>query len=159
MSRQDRQGARTPADLERKYNFGQAFSNMEQESTRHGEQISNLAQMQSQFMANTNAEFGTQGENVSKAQKDIVALAKRMAAVEGRITTAEQTALEQKKALDDSGLWQTAAEMEISALAQRIFELEQDRAVLYQRIETLEEAVSAISLRLSDLEQGTTASE
>ncbi len=29
MSKQDRQGARTPADLERKYNFGKRFADFE----------------------------------------------------------------------------------------------------------------------------------
>ena len=34
MSKQDRQGARTPAGLDQKYNLGRVFSNQEQENAR-----------------------------------------------------------------------------------------------------------------------------
>lgn len=34
MSKQDRQGARTPAGLDQKYNLGRVFSNQEKENAR-----------------------------------------------------------------------------------------------------------------------------
>lgn len=34
MSKQDRQGARTPAGLDQKYNLGRVFSNQERENAR-----------------------------------------------------------------------------------------------------------------------------
>ena len=43
MSKQDRQGVRLPADLERKYNFGGAFRKQRQDTFLHGEQIASLA--------------------------------------------------------------------------------------------------------------------
>lgn len=47
MSKQDRQGVRTPADLERKYSFGQSFA-------QQGTQISRLEQELAQHELNTN---------------------------------------------------------------------------------------------------------
>lgn len=62
MNKQDRQGVRTPADLERKYNFGRVLSDTEisyeqmlSMLNRQNQMISQLTQTISQFMADTNA--------------------------------------------------------------------------------------------------------
>lgn len=56
MSKQDRQGVRTPADVERKYNLGQ-LAKSEGLSSKEREQINQLNQSFSQFVASTNAKI------------------------------------------------------------------------------------------------------
>ena len=58
MSKQDRQGVRTPVDLERKYSFGQTFN-------RQGTQINQLNQEMSQFMAKTDSAIADLDESVA----------------------------------------------------------------------------------------------
>lgn len=53
MSRQDRQGVRLPADLERKYNFGRMFREQGNKSTRQEEQIASLSKDLASFMDGT----------------------------------------------------------------------------------------------------------
>lgn len=55
MSKQDRQGARTPADLERKYDFGKQFSNTDVSNAKLAAQLNQLSQSFAQYVANTNA--------------------------------------------------------------------------------------------------------
>lgn len=54
MSKQDRQGVRTAAELERKYNLG-ALDNQTKEQSS---EISRLSQTLSQFITTTNAKIG-----------------------------------------------------------------------------------------------------
>lgn len=54
MSKQDRQGVRTAADLERKYEFGD-IGKQSGKLDRYGNQVSQLNQALSQFMVETNA--------------------------------------------------------------------------------------------------------
>lgn len=61
MSKQDRQGVRTPADLERKYNLG----GMENETKQHDEKLSQLNQALSQYMAETNTKISELEEKFS----------------------------------------------------------------------------------------------
>ena len=53
MSKQDRQGVRTAADLERKYNFGEVFGDGAESYAKVTEQLNRLNQTMAQFMANT----------------------------------------------------------------------------------------------------------
>lgn len=55
MSKQDRQGVRTPSDLERKYDFGQLSGNNSHKA--QSEKINQLTQLLSQFMAETTAKL------------------------------------------------------------------------------------------------------
>ncbi len=64
MSKQDRQGARTPADLERRYDLG-GMSIASQNDAKLETQIANLAQMLSQYMADTNAILAELSEQMS----------------------------------------------------------------------------------------------
>ena len=54
MSKQDRQGVRTPADLERKYDLGQ-IDEVRKDNANNASQMSRLNQMFAQYMASTNA--------------------------------------------------------------------------------------------------------
>lgn len=51
MKKQDRQGARTPSDLERKYNLG----SMSEQSGQNSEKLSQLTQALAQYTTETNA--------------------------------------------------------------------------------------------------------
>lgn len=62
MSRQDRQGVRTPADVERKYNLGKVASSQGL-SEKQKMQLDQLNQTLTQFMASTNAKFEQLGNN------------------------------------------------------------------------------------------------
>lgn len=55
MSKQDRQGVRTPADLERKYNFGERFSSSGVSDEQLASRLNKLATSFAQYVANTNA--------------------------------------------------------------------------------------------------------
>lgn len=63
MSKQDRQGVRTPADLERKYELSQ-ISTQKDETSRQSLQINQLSQTLSQFIAKTNSELNSLREHV-----------------------------------------------------------------------------------------------
>lgn len=56
MSKQDRQGVRTPADVERKYNLGRLAA-AQGSPGKQDEQIQQLSQTLAQFMADTNGKF------------------------------------------------------------------------------------------------------
>lgn len=55
MSKQDRQGVRTPADLERKYDFGSKFSDADTSTAKFASQLNQLSATLSQLSAETNA--------------------------------------------------------------------------------------------------------
>ena len=83
MSKQDRQGARTPAQLEQKYNFGETFSKTNESQSSQAYQINQLAQTLALFMASTNATLealtqqtgGVSNALVGAASGDIITLA------------------------------------------------------------------------------------
>lgn len=62
MSKQDRQGVRTPADIERKYNLGD-IGNSTVDLIKHATKLEQLSQTLTQFIANTNAKFEDLGED------------------------------------------------------------------------------------------------
>jgi hypothetical protein len=55
MSKQDRQGVRTPAQLEQKYNFGGESSANQQSFAKLSRQVESLSSMLTQFIGSTNA--------------------------------------------------------------------------------------------------------
>lgn len=57
MSKQDRQGVRTAADLERKYDFGQVFGEGENSYGKLAEQLNRVNQTLAQFTAYANGKF------------------------------------------------------------------------------------------------------
>lgn len=65
MSKQDRQGVRTPADLERKYDFA-GILRQEQNAQSQSEQISRLEQAFSQFTVTVNSEIKKLQEQISE---------------------------------------------------------------------------------------------
>lgn len=69
MSKQDRQGVRTPADLERKYELGQ-ISAQKDTSSKQSNQIAQMSQTLSQFMANVNAEIAALNKSMEKVRNN-----------------------------------------------------------------------------------------
>lgn len=65
MSKQDRQGVRTPQDLERKYNLGSLGGGSGEESA----QTRKLSQLLSQFMADTNNKIRELEDRLNVASK------------------------------------------------------------------------------------------
>ena len=63
MSKQDRQGVRTPADIERKYNLG----DLENQAKQGSEKLNQLTQAFSQFIASVNGK-------IAELQTEVVAL-------------------------------------------------------------------------------------
>lgn len=63
MSKQDRQGARTPADIERKYNLGA----MGEQNKQQSEQLNKLFQSFAQFESDTKAKISELEEKYTSA--------------------------------------------------------------------------------------------
>lgn len=84
MSKQDRQGVRTPADVERKYNLGQLAAaqgmTVEQEMA-----LNQVNQTLSQFMADTNAEIDAlkERDDLQEAVNEALAQAKESGEFDG----------------------------------------------------------------------------
>lgn len=57
MSKQDRQGVRTPAQLEQKYRIGEALSGANNSLSNQERQLNQLTQTLAQFMASTNGQI------------------------------------------------------------------------------------------------------
>ena len=57
MSNQDRQGGRTPADIERKYNLGQMKS-AQGDTSKQDIMINNLTKVLNQYMVDTDLRIG-----------------------------------------------------------------------------------------------------
>lgn len=63
--KQDRQGVRTPTDIERRYNLGR-IDDTERKSTDNASQISRLNQAMAQNMANMNAEIAAMQQSLAE---------------------------------------------------------------------------------------------
>jgi hypothetical protein len=90
MSKQDRQGVRTPTDIERKYDLGQ-LSAARGLSAKQEESLNQMSQTLNQYMATTNAKI-EELEEASKLPEDVL--------TQEDLTGAINTALSQAK---DSG--------------------------------------------------------
>ena len=67
MSKQDRQGARTPANLEQKYSFGRVFSQQERENARQNEEMNQQNLTMKQFISYAST-------TIEQLQKDVAAV-------------------------------------------------------------------------------------
>lgn len=70
MSKQDRQGVRTPADVERKYNLGQLAA-ARGESQKQELALSQLTQTVNQYMASNNGNIENLNKDISNLNDDI----------------------------------------------------------------------------------------
>lgn len=106
MSKQDRQGVRSPAELERKYSFGQVFSNQDETNARQSKEIEQMAKAMSGNTSSTNfaitqinarlsaveqaiAELPESPANIATLETTVAALETRLAAVETTLLSLE----------------------------------------------------------------------
>ncbi len=122
--RQDRQGVRSPAELERKYAFGAVFRQQGQENSRLLESVSRVSQSQSQ----SDARFAGL---VSGLRQDVDGQKQGMADVTRRLSQAEGA---------------------LSGNVAAIGELRTSLASAQEKINALQESQSALGAKVSDLE-------
>lgn len=122
--RQDRQGVRSPAELERKYAFGAVFRQQGQENSRLLESVSRVSQSQSQ----SDARFA------------------------GLVSGLRQDVDGQKQGLADVTRRLSQAEGALSGNVAAIGELRTSLASAQGKINALQESQSALGAKVSDLE-------
>ena len=71
MKRQDKQGVRTPADIERKYNLGAEYEYTPQNFSKLSKQVAQLSAMLSQFISSTNAALADLRADIENLRADI----------------------------------------------------------------------------------------
>lgn len=131
MSKQDRQGVRTPAELERKYAFGTVFQEQGMANARLQESLSRIGQSQSQANAQFAALTAQLRQDLTKQQQSLDGLDQRVSQVE-RDTSGNTSAIgELRTALASAGSKidvlqgkQASLEGMISKLDERIKALE-----------------------------------
>lgn len=122
--RQDRQGVRSPAELERKYAFGAVFRQQGQENSRLLESVSRVSQSQSQ----SDARFS------------------------GLVSGLRQDVDGQKQGLADVTRRLSQAEGALSGNDAAIGELRTSLASAQEKINALQESQKALGAKVSDLE-------
>lgn len=136
MSRQDRQGTRTPAGLEQKYNFGRVFSDQKKENARQDSEMNRQ-------------NFSTR-EFISYATATIVRLSTELTAVRESLQTANDQIngklKETEETLSKHGIKLADAEMELSQQGKKLLSSE-------EAVENLEQNVTGILERLSKAEE------
>lgn len=158
MSKQDRQGTRTPAGLEQKYNFGRAFSDQEKENARQNKEMNQQQMTMREFisfatsaierinsqLAQMVADMGLLKEadsTLSLKQAEILAaLSSQGEAIQGMKTSIEQ----QDGTLE--GLNQTLAEhyQKISVMDQTLASHGDSISTMAGEIKQLSEKVTAL---------------
>lgn len=153
MSRQDRQGARTPAGLEQKYNFGRVFSDQKKTEARQDSEMSRQSMTMREFILYASAEIDKLHTELDAANQQIVALQEadtvfdeETAKLEQRLSTAEGTITSQGEKI-------TAAEGEIRTHGERITSAEGTITSHGERLTNTEGSLSSQGERLLTSEQ------
>ena len=145
MSKQDRQGARTPAELEQKYEFGKSMSDLEAVAEKQGEQLSRQKQTMNQFMSDSDTNFKTIEAGLARAEKNIFTLKTNVSSLSNRMTAAEK----KDKVLDQK----------VSALIKSASSLEQNSSGVDKKLAALEKQLKTVEDTLADLVDRVTALE
>lgn len=134
MSKQDRQGVRTPAELERKYAFGTVFQEQGMANARLQESLSRIGQSQSQANAQFTALTAQLRQDLTKQQRALDGLTQRVSQVErdtsgntsaiGELRTALASANSKLEALQGK---QNSLKGSVSELDRRITALEENK--------------------------------
>lgn len=141
MSKRDRQGARTPADLERKYEFD-FISRLESDSKKQSEQIDRQNRTMDEFISNSSTTLTSMERDISRAKKDISALKVGVNSLSIRISNAENK--DETTSQSITGLAQR-----ISSAETRLIALEAD---FNARLKTAEETLADLVERVTALE-------
>lgn len=130
--RQDRQGVRSPAELERKYAFGAVFRQQGQENSRLLESVSRVSQSQSQSDARFSGLVSGLRQDVEGQKQGLEAVTRRLSQAEeglsgndaaiGQLRTTLASAQGKINALQES---QTALSANVSDLEGRLKALEE----------------------------------
>ena len=158
MNKQDRQGARTPAALDQKYNIGRAFSTQEKENARQNKEMSQQQMTMREFISfatsaieRINSQLAQMGADIgllkeadstlsSKQAEILAALASQCEAIQGMKTSIEQ----QGGTL--AGIGQTLADhsQKISAMDQTLASHGDSISTMAGDIKQLSEKVAAL---------------
>ena len=84
--RQDRQGVRSPAELERKYAFGAVFRQQGQENSRPLESVSRVSQSQSQSDARFSGLVSGLRQDVDGQKQGLEGVTRRLSQAEGALS-------------------------------------------------------------------------
>ena len=122
--RQDRQGVRSPAELERKYAFGAVFRQQGQENSRLLESVSRVSQSQSQSDARFSGLVSGLRQDVDGQKQGLEAVIRRLSQAEGAL------------AGNDAAIGQLRTTL----------------ASAQGKINALQESQNALSAKVSDLE-------
>lgn len=87
MSKQDRQGARTPANLEQKYSFGRVFSQQERENARQNEEMNQQNLTMKQFISSVTLAIDTLQKDLTAANQTMKELSAKNEALEKKDTS------------------------------------------------------------------------
>lgn len=139
MSKQDRQGARTPADLEIKYRFGKVFQSQARENASQNSRMNQQDLTLSQFISYAASALDGLRSDVDAAREEREGLQGAITALETRITDAETNAQTQADAL--------------AALETRLQTLETRQRDAEGLISGLAESLAALEERIEALEQ------
>lgn len=118
MSKQDRQGARTPANLEQKYSFGKVFNNQAKENARQNSEMSQQNLTTREFISLATSAIDTLQKDVDKVEKLIEELRSLTSVLNDGLTIAEVN-------ISNQGNRLTTAEKAISELGNRVTDLEE----------------------------------
>lgn len=123
MSKQDRQGVRTPAGLEQKYDLGKSLSNLEAKAKANAEQISKQGQRIDSISENQDERFSALEKGISIAEKNIDTLKENVNSLQTRMTNSEEHSLEL-----ENEVWSLARR--ITATEKVVEQLKQAQAVM-----------------------------
>ncbi len=152
MSKQDRQGARSPAELEQKYAFGKSMSELEAIAKSQGEQLTRQNQEMTQFKSESDYQFQSLEAGINRAEKNISSLKDSVSSLSTRMSAAEKKDKDLERKV--SVLLKSASSLEqnSSGANKKIAALEKTVADLTKQLKTAEESLSDLIERVTALE-------
>lgn len=149
MSKQDRQGSKTPADVERKYGLGQTLSEIEEATRKQSDQISRQNSTMNDFMERSESEKASFEKSLSNVEKNVSTLKQNVTSLQIRMTNAEKKDKELSQSIyklsqnvSSSGSSYNARlnalQNSVNDLAKRVLAAEETLADLVERVTALE---------------------
>ena len=152
MSKQDRHGARTPADLERKYEFGQTLSELQETSRKQSDQISRQNDTMTEFIARSDKENAVLEKGLSDVEKSVSSLYKNIYRLQIRMTNAESRDVDVSQSITGLAKRISSSEQSSSGQNNRLTNLENAVSELFTRLATAEETLADLVERVTALE-------
>lgn len=152
MNKRDRQGVRTPANLEQKYAFGKTMSELELTARNQGNQLTRQNQTMNEFMSNSTEKFNSVEKDIASVDKDVTALERNVNRLTIRMTASEANYGSLKKSVSGLSDHASASDKTSADLGLRVKNLE-------DAVKGLTEKLVAIDKTLASLEERVTALE